>query len=329
MYRFFIICTILLSICCQTETCAQEETNDLSLSFTEEMALDSLSIFNLIDSLLNMEELGSQLAINVGYISRITSSGRDLDVNQFGFNVGASYYHKSGFFSSISGFWYSDFDPKYNLTALSVGYIGFIGSKFAYIGSYDHSFFHGEDNPGFTNTLNASAIFDFKFIEPNLDYNFYFGSETAHRINPGITFDIKKQHWLIFESISFRPSFSLIFGNSTIVNNKFRTTDDEVFNQFLEERPRLKTFLESDPTDEELERFLQFFPRAARFLETENKNVFGLMNYGFTAPIALNMGDISFIISYTYNIPVELPGELFELSPNDYISLSLSYKFKL
>ncbi len=328
MYRLIILCTIILCLFNPKNVIAQEDT-DLSIALTDELALDSLSIFNLIDSLLNMEELGAQLAVNVGYISRITSSGRDLDVNQFGLNLGASYYHKSGFFGSLNGFWYSDFDPKYNLTAISLGYIGFIGTKFAYIASYDHSFFHGEDVSSFNNTLNTSAIFDFNFIEPSIDYSFYFGEETAHRINPGITFDFKKKNWLIFETVSFRPSFSLIFGNTTIVNNKFRTTDDLQFNRFLEERPRLKAFLESNPSEEELDRFLAFFPRAERFLETEDKNVFGLMNYGISIPISFNMGNVDFIVSYTYNIPVELPGELFELSPNDYISLSLSYKFKL
>lgn len=328
MQKILIILFILLFFNSNLEIYAQDE-DELELALLEELNLDSLTIFTLIDSLLSLQEISSQIAVNVGYISQITSSGRDLDINQFGFNVGASYYHKSGLFTNINGFWYSDFDPKYNLTAVSLGYIGFVGSKFVYIGSYDHSFYHGDETLGFNNTLNASAVFDFKYVEPYVDYSFYFGNERAHRINPGITLDLKKKNWLIFESISLRPSFSVIYGNSTIVNNKLRTTDNENFNRFLEDRPRIKEFLESNPSEEELALFLQFFPRVAEFLEFENKNVFGLMNYGFNIPLTMNLGAVNFSISYTYNIPVELPGELFELSSNDYISLSLSYKFKL
>lgn len=60
-----------------------------------------------------------------------------------------------------------------------------------------------------------------------------------------------------------------------------------------------------------------------------NMKYYDEMNYGFSFPLSLGIGPVNFVFTYTYNIPEELPGELFELSPNDYISLSLSYKFRL
>lgn len=326
-----VICIFLLLLY-STENRAQEysENNEeLDLSVLDELGLDSLTLIDLIDSLLNLEESGSQLNVNIGYISQITSSGRDLDFRQYGFNLGVGYFHKSGIFANVNGFWYSDFDPKYGLTALSLGYIGFVGKKMAYFGSYDHSFFTSDNNIGFNNSFNGTVTFDFKLIEPYLDYSFYFGNGSTHRISPGVTFDIKKRNWLIFESISLRPTFSVIFGSAEIVNTKLQRSGDQNFERFLSFRPRLRKFLESDPSPEELEQLLQFYPRLREFFAYEDDNVFGLMNYGFSFPLSLNIGAVNFVFTYTYNIPEELPGELFELSPNDYISLSLSYKFKL
>lgn len=36
---------------------------------------------------------------------------------------------------------------------------------------------------------------------------------------------------------------------------------------------------------------------------TQDKTVFGIMNYSFTAPISIRVKDWSFMFSYTYNIP--------------------------
>ena len=306
-----------------------EKDEEPDLSILEELDLDTLTLIDLIDSLLTLEEPGSQLTVNTGYISQITSSGRDLDFRQYGFNMGAGYFHKSGLFASLNGFWYSDFDPNYGLTAVSLGYMGFLGKKTAYFGSYDHSFFTSDNAVGFNNSFNGTVMFDFKVIEPYLDYSFYFGDGSAHRISPGITLDLKKRNWLIFESVSFRPTFSVVFGTAEIVNTKLQRTDDQNFERFLSRRPRLKEFLESGASPEEIDLLLQFYPRLQEFLAHEGENVFGLMNYGFSFPLSLGIGSVNFVFNYTYNIPEELPGELFELSPNDYISLSLSYKFKL
>lgn len=334
MQNFGIIICIFCLLVYPMATSGQENDKydnnlELDLSVLDELDLDTLTLIDLIDSLLSIEEPGSQLSVNAGYISQITSSGRDLDFRQYGFNLGVGYFHKSGLFANVNGFWYSDFDPNYGLTAVSLGYLGFAGKRVAYLGSYDHSFFTAEENVGLNNSLNGTVIFDFAFIEPYLDYSFYFGRGNTHRISPGITLDFKKRNWLIFESISLRPTFSVIFGSTEIVNTKLQSTDDQNFNRFLSFRPRLKEFLESNPTQEQIDILLRVYPRLQEFLAQNGENVFGLMNYGFSFPLSVGIGSTSFVFTYTYNIPEELPGELFELSPNDYISLSLYYKFKL
>ena len=326
-----VICMFFLLFCASGLNAQEQNKKEeaLDLSILEELDLDSLTLIDLLDSLLMLEGPTSQLTVNMGYISQITSSGRDLDFRQYGFNLGVGYFHKSGLFANVNGFWYSDFDPNYGLTAVSLGYMGFLGKKMAYFGSYDHSFFTADNTVGFNNSFNGTVLLDFKLIEPYIDYSFYFGNGSTHRISPGITLDFKKRNWLIFESISLRPTFSVIFGSAEIVNTKFQSNDDQNFQRFLNFRPRLKQLLESNPTQEDIDVLLQFYPRLQEFLAYEGKNEFGLMNYGFSLPLSMGIGPVNLVFTYTYNIPEELPGELFELSPNDYISLSLSYKFKL
>src|SRR5689334_14305498 len=72
---------------------------------------DSLDIFNLIDSLLTMEENAphSQLAVRLAYNSNVFYAGRTLGIDQFGLSPGISYYHKSGLYADVSAFWSQDY----------------------------------------------------------------------------------------------------------------------------------------------------------------------------------------------------------------------------
>jgi hypothetical protein len=291
--------------------------------------MDSLTLIDLIDSLLTLEMPRSQLMLNTGYISQITSSGRDLDINQYGFNTGLGYYHTSGLFTTVTGFWYSDFDPAYSLTVASLGYLKLIGKKIGLITSYDHSFYTDDSFDVLNNTINVTVMADLGKLEFYSDYSYYFGNGYANRISPGITFELKTNKFLFFDYLRFRPTFSIIFGDLQVVNARLISTDDANFSRYLDFRPRLKAFLGDNPTQEQIDLFLALYPRASEFFEYSDDRLFGLMNYGFTLPVSMTKGNFSMHIAYTYNIPRALPGELFELSPNDYISLSLSYKFDL
>ena len=329
--KFYLLIIFSFLLLSTTNALAQEENTEFDAF--EDIELDSLTILDLIDSLMSMSELKSEISVRVGYLSQVSIAGRDLGIKQQGFNIGANYFHKSGFWGGVTGFWFSEFDPAYTLTDLSVGYMGIVSNKFSYMATYSHSFYNASELATLENTLSATGIFDFGFMEPYIDYSFYFGKENAHRITPGISFDISKKNVFIFDKVSFRPSASVIFGNQNIIETKFAIADDERLQIFLNRRPALKRFIEDnpEPTLEQIEKILVFFPNAEFLFEAidTNKNVFGLMNYGFSFPLSFSKGDFNFSLTYTYNIPVELPGEVNDLSPNDYVSFSLSYKFKL
>ena len=303
--------------------------DSLDLSILDELEMDTLTLIDLIDSLMSFEPITSQISVNAGYISQITSSGRDLDINQFGFNSGIGYYHKSGWFATINGFWYSDFEPAYSLTAFSAGYLKLINKQIGIIASVDHSIYTDKSLQALNNSGNLMVILDLGKLEFYNDYALYFGNGTAHRINPGINLDLKVKKLPFFDQLFFRPAFNVIFGDTEIVNTQLLSTDDANFERYLRFRPRLANYLGDNPTQEQIDIFLALYPRAAEFIEYSNQSIFGLMNYAFSVPITLSKNQFSFHANYTYNVPRALPGELFELSPNDYISLSLSYKFSL
>src|SRR5688572_31714787 len=88
---------------------AQDDTSLLSDVETDLTFEDSLSIFSLIDSLLQQGDLeASQLAVRLSYNSNVLSTGRTLGINNFGLAPGVSYYHKSGLYADLSGYWSKD-----------------------------------------------------------------------------------------------------------------------------------------------------------------------------------------------------------------------------
>ncbi len=300
-----IICLALISV--SSLNLRAQDTDTLSLRSNLLNYEDSLSIFKLIDSLLSLEELNaSQLAVRLAYNSNVLWAGRTLGIDNFGLAPGLSYYHKSGLFTDLSAFWSNDFEPKYYLTVVSAGYMHSLTRKLSFIASYDHYFYNLEDDYiPFSNTLTATTFLDLKPATFRIDYSFYFGKETAHRVMPSIGLTLKKKRFLNIDRISFSPSVLMLMGNSTITEIRFPETREEWIAAYLRLRQGLPWYT------------------------IETKNVFGVMNYAFTAPIAITHNNWSFSISYAYNIPKALPGETLSLSNSSFLSASITHFFVL
>ena len=287
---------------------ASVDSTELELTIED---LDTLSLFQLIDSLLEMESIrSSQFSLHIGYISEVSNAGRTLDIKQYGFNPGISYFHKSGAYADVTGFWNSDLDPHYDLTLVSVGYIGFLSPKLSYSLSYDHSFFTDNEidldfpdwvvdmllPPVLNNSFSGGLVLDFGPIETAVDYSWLFNEESAHRARWRINGDLKKYGWLGMDKISLRPAFETLFGNADVISVTFSR---EAFIQ-----KRFPYLIASD-------------------------NEFGLMNYRFRMPLAVAKAPFQLIVEYNYNIPVALPGEDFEYPNNSFFSIDLYYNFSV
>ncbi|NJM93441.1 MAG: hypothetical protein HC842_01185 [Cytophagales bacterium] len=61
--------------------------------------------------------------------------------------------------------------------------------------------------------------------------------------------------------------------------------------------------------------------------QIKESNEFGLMNYSFSFPLSLSLGQRwTMIMNYTYNIPLPLSHEVISPEPSSFVSLSLSYR---
>lgn len=285
--RCIYIVTILASSClyAQDADSLLTPSKDTLLTYS-----DSLNIFNLIDSLLILEQLEqrSQLAVRLGYNSNVFSVGRTLGIEQFGLSPSISYYHKSGAYADVTGYWSKDFEPAYYLTILSAGYIHTFSKYFSVMGNYDRYLYNTEIDDqyiAFKNTLSVTPFFDYKFLSVRADYSFYFGEQTAHRIISSLSLNLVKRKLWGIDKISLMPGFYVLLGNekSTVIDG----------NSLKEE------------------------------------NVFGVMNYAITAPLYVTHKDFSFFVGYTYSIPKKLTNEIIVPEKSGYLSAGITYYIDL
>jgi len=295
-----------------------QETLASDSLFLEELAMDSLTLLDLIDSLIYADFRYSSLVVRLGYISNIINAGRDFGINQYGISGGFSYYHKTGIFADITGYWNSDTEPKYSPTIVSLGYMGNILPKWNVITSYEHNFYHTTDSQTdlyypLTEVLSLNTYYDVKVLSFGFDYAYLFGKEMAHRLRPNIFATIRFPEVGFIDEISLFPSASMLFGNENIyyVDGNYQAIRSII------RRIGLRRFLLIYQNNPELIEDL--------FLEEGFSNVFGLMNYSFSLPVNFKFGNFSFSTGYFLNIPVALPGENIDISPNHYFNVMALY----
>ncbi|MEQ9297411.1 MAG: hypothetical protein RIF33_02560 [Cyclobacteriaceae bacterium] len=344
-----LIATILLVLSIASHHTSAQKTD--SVLFTEEEeallaeleAMDSLSLFSLIDNLLTYEPIKSTVNVRLGYNGQVTTAGRDLGVNQYGLSPGVSYYHKSGAYADLSSYWNSEFDPQYHLTVVTLGYLELINTEWSYNLSYDHSFFNGVES-SITNSLSGGLSWTKKYLNANVNYSYWFGTETAHRLVPSLSgyFTFKPKNSFI-SRIVMMPTASILLGNQSILNIRFndnetvrRTValtnlDDNRLRQLvnrgiLTRQEALAVFVLKNPENFDLSQ--EQYDRIYDFLYTEETTeAFGIMNYYLTVPVSIYINQFSVMLSYTYNIPVELPGESINLENTSYLSVGINYTF--
>lgn len=285
-----------------------QEADSLVLSQVDDILSfeDSLSIFSLIDSLLQNAEIeGSQFGVRLAYNSNVLSAGRTLGIENFGLSAGLSYYHKTGFFGDLSGYWSKDFDPRYYLTLATVGYMYSFPKVFSIVAGYDRYFYNTRSDDEYLpykNTLSLTPLFEVKPFMLTINYSFYFGDTYVNRIMPGLSLVLEKKKLFKIDKVAFQPTFYMLLGDETLTELQFITAKD-----LIERRYNLRNY------------------GTPYRLEIINKRVFGIMNYAITAPLSITHKNWSFMFSYAYNIPVALPGEPLTLSESSYLSGSISY----
>lgn len=265
---------------------------------------DSLSILDLIDSILMAPELRSQLAVRVGYNNNVVAN----NINQFGLTLGSSFYHKSGAYLDVSSYYSKEFDPSVYLTVGAVGYLTAITNYYSLLVEYDHYFYSKpkgdvEIYTPYTNNLYISNYFKYKKGVFRLDYNFFFGELLSHRITPSLGLNLTKKKWLGLDRVTFLPTVGLWYGSDTI---------SEYIPNFDNRRQLALLLLQRKPT-----------------FSLVDRTVWGIMNYTVSFPLSVSYKNWSMLVSYTVNFQKGLPGESFETYRTGYVGASLVKYFDL
>jgi hypothetical protein len=261
----------------------------------------------LMDSLINLPvpTIKSQLITRIGYNSNVVAASRTLGFNQFGMAPGISYYHKSGLYADATGYWSKEYEPNYYLTVGSFGYLNSPTTWWSFMTEYSrymYSQLSENEYIAYKNNVGVSNFFDVGLFTFRLDYQFYFGDKTAHRINPSIMLNLHRKNLGIIDRIAFYPAFSTLIGSE----------------QITETFPYARTLIGI------LYRVRNNLP--LYYEQTTTR--FGVLNYSLIAPIAITINQWTFIASYTYNIPKSLPGETINLIDSGYLSASISRRIK-
>jgi hypothetical protein len=299
-------CWVMIVLLSASRVCAQDADTLLAPADTSALSpSDSLSIFLLLDSLLNLaEENSSQLAVRVSYNSNVLSAGRTLGIENFGLAPGISYYHRSGLFADVSGFWSKDFEPSYYLTIATLGYMKDFTKHISIMAGFDRYFYHLEDAGyiPYKNTLSVTPILDLKPVSLSVNYSFYFGELYAHRIMPGVSFTVQKRKLWMIDRVAVTPSVYILMGDETLTTIEYVPPATR--------REALQNFIKYGTRD----RIVQ-----------KDTHVFGVMNYAISVPVSILYRKFGLSFTYTYNIPKALPGEPLTLSESTYLSGSLTY----
>jgi hypothetical protein len=293
-----------------------------------ELENDSSSLLSILEDILDESYIKSQLSIRFGYTSNITNAGRNFGIQQYGLNSGIAFYHKSGLFADVSGYYNSDQDPKFNTAITSIGYMGVFGPRWNYYLSYDH-FFYGKPkdidyviNYPLTNSLNASTNFLINGFNVGVDYSFLFGDEAAHRGRLNLSYYLTFNKVGFIDRINFSPNLSMLVGNanvtSIVFNQEMARENSKLLIQKIGWR-QFKYLLDNDRA------FLKLL-----LSEEETSNAFGIMNYSIFIPISFSIKKTTLLLNYSLNFPVALPGETnFDTTPNSYFSATVLFTFPL
>jgi hypothetical protein len=178
-----------------------------------------------------------------------------------------------------------------------------------------------------TNAINTSSYYNIKNFSLGADYSFLFGDERAHRIRGNLLYTFTKKNWGFVDRFIFMPGASILYGNQEVYklyqNYQYSRRESlNILSDKLGRKNLLWIYRNNRPLFDQL---VKEFRLSHMTIEEESANVFGLMNYSFSAPFHFYISRFSVLLYYNLNVPVSLPGENIDVSPNSYFGCSLTY----
>lgn len=271
-----------------------------SQELTKEKEIDAL-----IDELFMVDEVINELTasyknseilyISTTYNSDTYFSGRDIDIDQYNIIPQITYAHSNGIFASLSGIYYSEFVPKWDVTAATLGFSKNIGKKklFKYSLSYSKYFYANDIDNIYTNTLNAGLGVRNKkrTLGTQISGSYLFGEDQSFEMasRSFVEFNLLKTKK---NSLNFKPQLNIVAGKQTIELARIYNQDGQMLTEY-----------------------------------TEN-DIFDLINTQINLPLQFSTNSFDYEVGYNINFPNAL-GDEYNLKSTGFFNISIGYLIDL
>jgi len=201
-------------------------------------------------------------------------TGNETGDDLYGVNGNIYFLHSKGFFTGVSGLWFSQNDPEYSTTIATAGYLRALNRKRSLTlrASYYRYFYNTPDSAAenaYKNSIGTGLTLKNKWIGGRLSLNFLFGQDFRMNITPGIFSRITLARFGKFNKIQTEPEISLFIGSETV---EYASVGD------------------LNGTISGLQ------PSAS------TEDVYGLLNTQFFIPVCLYIGNFDLELGYSLNL---------------------------
>ncbi len=284
--------TLLLWLSGLFFTQAQELTKEKEIDdIIDELFMEDEAINDLMASLKNSQFLYVSATFN----SDTYFSGRDIGIDQYNITPQITYAHSNGIFASLSGIYYSEFVPKWDVTTATVGFGKNIGKRklFKYAVSYSKYFYANDINNIYTNSLNAGLGVRNKkrTFGTQLSGSFLFGEDQSFEIasRSFVDFNLLKTNK---SRLKFKPQLNIVAGKQTIELARIVNQSGQLTTEY-----------------------------------TEN-DVFDLINTQINLPLLFSTNSFDFEAGYNINFPNAI-GDESNLKNTGFFNISVGYLIDL
>lgn len=287
-YLNLFFCFLCLSV-----ATAQEEEDDAILDslIDDFLKTENNELDDFLYSLTNFNFIYTSTTYN----SNTYFAGREIGFSQYNISPQITYANSNGFYAGITGTFFSEFYPKWDVTITYLGFGKSIGEKeiLNYNIGYSRYFYaHNEDNI-FANTLDIGVGVRTKNKKLNslLTGTYLFGKENSFQLFSKsylkiAILDTRKV------SLKFKPQLNIIAGIQTIELSRITTINN------------------------------------VQTVNNSKNDVFDLINTQIQLPLEMTFHSFDLDFGYTYNFPNSIGNEK-NLNSTGFFHCSLGYLIEL
>lgn len=251
-----------------------------------------------LNRILNKKENFHFLYFRSSYSTKTFYAGREIGTDQYNL-IGQLYYlHSKGFYAGVSGAWYSQLDPRYRTTTLSIGYSRGLKKTniLGYRTSFNVFFFNipaPDFDPDYNCSVNTGLTLRNNWLGTRLDGSLLLGKETGIQFFWSTYARVRLLRLNKLDKIQLEPQFGLFLGPEVVAE-------------------------ENSTTPEE---YLDMVP-------VNYRNIFGLLNTQVEIPLTISWKSFDFEFSWIRNFPHSLDKTV-SYPQNNYFEFGIGYVLNL